>query len=60
MLFPATYLVEKIVLAAHTGLRRDSLFALRWEQIDFVNRVMRIPRTKSGPPLSVPLNKAVL
>lgn len=39
------YLVEKIVLAAHTGLRRGSLFNLRWEQIDFANRVMRIPRT---------------
>ncbi len=41
---------EKIVLAAHTGLRRGSLFNLRWEQIDFANSVMRIPRTKSGRP----------
>ncbi len=54
------YLVEKIVLAAHTGLRRGSLFNLRWEQIDFANRVMRIPRTKSGRPLSVPLNATAL
>ena len=54
------YLVEKIVLAAHTGLRRGSLFGLRWDQIDFVNRVMRIPRTKSGRPLSVPLNATAL
>jgi hypothetical protein len=43
-------------LQAHTGLRRGSLFDLRWEQIDFANSVMRIPRTKSGRPLSVPLN----
>jgi integrase len=50
------YLVEKIVLATHTGLRRGSLSNLRWDQIDFANRVMRIPRTKSGRPLSVPLN----
>ncbi len=50
------YLVEKIVLATHTGLRRGSLFNLRWEQIDLANRVMRIPRTKSGKPLAVPLN----
>jgi integrase len=54
------YLVEKIVLAAHTGLRRGSLFSLRWDQIDFANRVMRIPRTKSGRPLSVPLNQTAL
>jgi integrase len=53
---PSPYLEEKIVLAAHTGLRRGSLFNLRWDQIDFANSVMRIPRTKSGRPLSVPLN----
>ncbi len=53
---PSPYLEEKIVLAAHTGLRRGSLFDLRWEQIDLANSVMRIPRTKSGRPLSVPLN----
>ena len=50
------YLEEKIVLAVHTGLRRGSLFNLRWDQIDLANRVMRIPRTKSGRPLALPLN----
>jgi len=54
------YLVEKIVPAAHTGLRRGSLFNLRWAQIDFASRVMRIPRTKSGRPYSVPLNATAL
>lgn len=29
---------------------------LRWDQIDFLNRVLRIPRTKSGRPHSLPLN----
>jgi integrase len=53
---PSPYLVEKIILAAHTGLRRGSLFNLRWDQIDLANRVLRIPRTKSDRPLSVPLN----
>ena len=54
------YLEEKIVLAAHTGLRRGSLFNLRWNQVDFDNRVIRIPRTKSGRPLSLPLNVTAL
>lgn len=31
---PSPYLEEKIVLAVHTGLRRGSLFDLRWEQVD--------------------------
>ena len=45
-----------IILAAHTGLRRGSLFNLRWDQINLEHRVLRIPRTKSGRPLSLPLN----
>src|SRR5205807_6675778 len=54
------YLEEKIVLAAHTGLRRGSLFELKWDQVDLANRVLRIPRTKSGRPLSLPLNATAL
>ena len=50
------YLEEKIVLALHTGLRRGSLFNLRWDQVDLANNVIRIPRTKTGRPLSLPLN----
>jgi hypothetical protein len=51
---------EKIILSVHTGLRRGSLFQLRWEQVDFLNRLLRIPRTKSGRPHAVPLNATVL
>jgi integrase len=54
------YLEEKIVVAAHTGLRRGNLFNLRWDQVDLANRVMRIPRTKSGRTLSLPLNATAL
>jgi integrase len=54
------FLAEKIILAVHTGLRRGSLFNLRWDHVDFLNRVVRIPRTKSGRPHAVPLNATVL
>jgi integrase len=54
------YLPEKIILAVHTGLRRGSLFNLRWDEVDFLNRVVRIPRTKSGRPHSLPLNATAL
>ena len=53
-------LAEKIILSVHTGLRRGSLFHLRWDCVDFLNRVVRIPRTKSGRPHAVPLNATVL
>ena len=54
------FLVEKIILSVHTGLRRGNLFHLRWDYVDFLNRVVRIPRTKSGRPHAVPLNATVL
>jgi integrase len=53
------FLAEKIILAVHTGLRRSSLFHLRWDQVDFLNCVGRIPRTKSGRPHALPLNATV-
>ena len=54
------FLAEKIILSVHTGLRRGSLFHLRWDQVDFLSRVLRIPRTKSGRPHALPLNATVL
>ena len=48
---------DKIILAVHTGLRRGNLFGLRWDQVDFLNRVLRVPRTKTSHPHAVPLNK---
>jgi integrase len=54
------FLAEKVILSVHTGLRRGSLFHLRWDQVDFLNRVLRIQRTKSGRPHALPLNATVL
>jgi len=53
-------LAEKVIMSVHTCLRRGSLFHLRWDQVDFLNRVVRIPRTKSGRPHALPLNATAL
>ena len=53
-------LADKITLAVHTGLRRGNLFHLRWDQIDFLSQVLRVPRTKANHPHAVPLNKTVV
>jgi integrase len=50
------HLGAAIALAVFTGLRRGNLLGLRWEWIDWTNRVIRVPTTKSGRPLAVPLN----
>jgi integrase len=43
-------LAEKIILSVHTGLRRGSLFHMRWDYVAFLSRVVRIQRTKSVTP----------
>jgi integrase len=50
------FLREAIELAAHTGLRRGNLLGLQWAWIDWLNRVVRVPVTKTGKPHAVPLN----
>ncbi len=50
----------KVALALHTGLRRGERFGLHWEQIDFANRLITIPRSKSGELRRVPMNDVVL
>jgi integrase len=51
------YLRAAVELAVYTGLRRGNLLGLRWEWVDWLNRVVRVPRTKSGKPLALPLNE---
>jgi integrase len=51
------YLEPIIVLDVNTGLRRRNILYLRWDQVDFKRRIIRIEsRTKSGRPHNLPLN----
>jgi site-specific recombinase XerD len=50
------YLVEKMVLARNTGLRRANLFRAQWTWVDWLTRVLRVPRTKNNQAHAVPLN----
>jgi integrase len=54
--YRSPFLREAIELAVHTGLRRGNLLSLRWEWIDWLSGVVRVPHTKSGKP-HVPLNE---
>jgi integrase len=50
------HLVDKMVLARNTGLRRANLFRAQWSWLDWLNRVVRVPRTKNNLAHAVPLN----
>lgn len=43
-----------------TGGRRSNVQAMRWDEIDFSTALWRIPETKSGKPVVVPLTTAAL
>ncbi len=46
-----------IAFALNTGLRQSEQFRLRWECIDLDNKVLTIPRSKSGETRHVQLNE---
>ena len=50
------HLLDKMVLARNTGLRRSNLFRAQWTLVDWLTRVIRVPRTKNNLAHAVPLN----
>lgn len=48
-----------LLLALFTGMRRSELATLRWEHIDLEGRTLRVPRTKNGDPLELPLSSFI-
>lgn len=49
-----------ILMSLYTGARKSNVLAMRWDQIDFISEVWRIPETKNGEPLTLPLSKAAI
>ena len=53
--------VQKIVVfAVETAMRRGELVKIRWEHVDWQNRTLHIPETKTGVPRDVPLSERSL
>jgi len=45
------------VFAYWTGCRKSEILGLRWTQVDFADRVVRLEITKSGEPREIPLGE---
>ena len=43
-----------------TGVRKTNALTMRWDQINFKEKIWRIPETKNGEPLTIPLNDHVI
>lgn len=53
----ADYLKPMVLLALNTGIRRGSLFALRWSDISEGILTVRAAASKSGKTIRIPLNQ---
>ncbi|KAJ56301.1 hypothetical protein ACMU_04975 [Actibacterium mucosum KCTC 23349] len=49
------YARDFLLIAMFTGMRRNEIAALRWEQVSLEERALHIPKTKNGDPLDLPL-----
>lgn len=43
-----------------TGVRKSNALMMRWEDISFKEKTWRIPETKNGDPLTIPLNDNII
>lgn len=47
---------DYLYLSLFTGARKTNVLQMRWEQIDWHNKTWRIPDTKNGEPVVIPLS----
>lgn len=48
-----------IVLALNTGMRKSEILDLRWDNVDFKRRFIRVERSKNNRSRKIPMNSAV-
>ncbi len=51
---------DYILIALLTGARKSNVLSMRWNEINFDTKTWRIPETKNGEPLTVPLTEQAI
>lgn len=49
-----------VMVAGHTGLRKENILSLTWPQVDLFRRLITIDHTKNNERLSIPLNETLM
>jgi site-specific recombinase XerD len=56
----SAHLKPILAVALNTGMRRGEIFELKWDDLDFEKREIRIPKSKSGKMRFLPMNSVLL
>lgn len=48
-----------IIMAIHTGLRRGSVYDLKWKDVHYDRKVCYLPDSKSNKPITVPMTEGI-
>ncbi len=51
---------DYIYISLYTGARKANVLAMRWDEINFTSQEWRIPKTKNGEALTLPLIKEAI
>ncbi|TLD40107.1 MAG: phage integrase family protein [Candidatus Jettenia ecosi] len=54
------WLREIVLLALHTGLRRDELLSLTWDRVSLLQKTIIIQKSKNGRPRTIPLTSVAM
>ena len=46
--------------ARHTGMRKENILSLKWNQVDLFRRVITLEHTKNDERLSIPMNDTLM
>jgi integrase len=52
----AEHLRRIIITALNTGMRRNEIFNLKWENIDLKLKLIEVTKTKAGKNRTIPIN----
>jgi len=54
-----SYVKQFIIIGLNTGMRKDEILSLKWENIDFRNMFINVTHAKSGKSRKIPMNTVV-